>query len=237
MEPEILLNLMVELAGLEEELATARATVAHHTRRDLHLRELQEEYEADAAQAEADGLKAAVTLKGAEGRIRDIESALTAKRDQVIGISDRRQYKALQKEIRALEMEMDRLETEAIGLLEETDGQDQHLGQAEDERDSQAAKGSVERSKMGAETAQARAAEVEISGEIERLVGMLPARISRHVVRLRNQYPQAVVRVQDGTCGGCFSLLPAQQGIDAAQGRALVQCSSCARYVVRKPWK
>ena len=51
MDPEVMLNLMVELAGLEEELATAKATVAHHAKRDLHLRELQEEYEADAAVA------------------------------------------------------------------------------------------------------------------------------------------------------------------------------------------
>lgn len=237
MDPEVMLNLMVELAGLEEELATAQATVAHHTRRDLHLRELQEEYEADAARAEVEGQSAAVTLRGAEGRIRDIEAALAAKRDQVIGVSDRRQYQALQNEIKALETEMDRLETEAIGLLDEVGGTDQHLDRAKDERDSQAAKGSAERTKMGAETVQAQAAELEITAEIERLIGMLPAQISRHVVRLRKQYSQAVVRIQDGACGGCFGLLPAQQGIDAAQGRALVQCSSCARFVVRKPWK
>lgn len=237
MDPEVMLNLMVELAGLEEELATARATVAHHTKRDLHLRELQVEYEVDAAQAEAEGRNAAVTLRGAEGRIRDIEVALAAKRDQVIGISDRRQYQALQNEIKALETEMDQLETEAIGLLDEVGGTDRHLDQAKDERDSQAAKGSAERAKMGAETVQAQAAELEIHAEIERLIGMLPAQISRHVVRLRKQYPQGVVRVQDGACGGCFGLLPAQQGIDAAQGRVLVQCSSCARYVVRKSWK
>jgi len=232
-----MLNLMVELAGLEEELATARATMAHHTRRDLHLRELQDEYEADADQAEAAGRSAAATLRGAEGRIRDIEAVLARKRDQVIGISDRRQYQALQKEIRALEAEMDRLENEAIALLEDMGGKDQQLDQARIDRDSQVHKGSAERAKMGMETAMAKAAEQEITGEIERLIGMLPAQIARHVGRLRIQYSQAVVRVHDGTCGGCSSLLPAQQGLDAAQGRALVRCSSCARYVVRKSWK
>ena len=35
MDPEVLLNLMVELAGLEEEIADARATLVHHSQRDL----------------------------------------------------------------------------------------------------------------------------------------------------------------------------------------------------------
>ncbi len=237
MDPEVMLNLMVELAGLEEELVDARATLTHHTRRDRHLRELQTEYEADAVQAEAEGRDMAVTLRGAEGRIRDIEAALVHKRDQVIGISDRRQYKALQTEIKALEAEMDRLETQAIELMDDVGDQDRQTGEAKGERDAQVDRGTKEIVRMDEETARAKAAEQEIVSEIERLTGLLPDRISRHVIRLRTQYPQAVVRVQAGACGGCFSVFPAQQGLDAEQGKALVKCPSCARFVVHKSWQ
>ncbi len=237
MDPEVMLNLMVELAGLEEELVDARATLTHHTRRDRHLRELQTEYEADAVQAEAEGRDMAVTLRGAEGRIRDIEAALAHKRDQVIGISDRRQYKALQTEIMALESEMDRLETQAIELMDDVGDQDRQTGEAKGERDAQVDRGTKEIVRMDEETARAKAAEQEIVSEIERLTGLLPDRISRHVIRLRTQYPQAVVRVQAGACGGCFSVFPAQQGLDAEQGKALVKCPSCARFVVHKSWQ
>jgi predicted nucleic acid-binding Zn-ribbon protein len=232
-----MLNLMVELAGLEEELVDARATLTHHTRRDRHLRELQSEYEADALQAEAEGRDMAVTLRGAEGRIRDIEVALVHKRDQVIGISDRRQYKALQTEIKALESEMDRLETQAIELMDDVGDQDLETGEAQGERDAQVDRGTKEIVRMDEETARAKAAEQEIVSEIERLTGLLPDRISRHVIRLRTQYPQAVVRVQAGACGGCFSVFPAQQGLDAEQGKTLVKCPSCARFVVHKSWQ
>ncbi len=237
MDPEVMLNLMVELAGLEEELVDARATLTHHTRRDRHLRALQSEYEADAVQAEAEGHDMAVTLRGAEGRIRDIEAALVHKRDQVIGISDRRQYKALQTEIKALESELDRLETQAIELMDDVGDQDRQTGEAKGERDAQVDKGTKEIVRMDEETARAKAAEQEIVSEIERLTGLLPDRISRHVIRLRTQYPQAVVRVQSGACGGCFSVFPAQQGLDAEQGKALVKCPSCARFVVHKSWQ
>ena len=67
----------------------------HHAARDLHLRQLQEEYEADAAQVESASRQAASTLRGTQGRIQDIEAALVHKRNKVIGISDRRQYQAL----------------------------------------------------------------------------------------------------------------------------------------------
>ena len=232
-----MLNLMVELAGLEEELAEATATLVHHSRRDLHLRQLQTEYEADAAQAVAKGRDAAVSLRGTEARIQDIEAALAHKRDQVDGISDRRQYKALQAEIKALEKELDRLETKAIELMDDIGRRDRQAGQAEGERDTQEDRGSEELARMAEETSRARAAEQEIISEIDRLIGLLPDKIARHAIRLRTQYPQAVVRVQEGACGGCFSRFPAQQGIDAEKGKALVRCPSCARFVVHKSWK
>lgn len=237
LDPMVMLNLMVELAGREEELTDARATLAHHTRRDLHLRQLQDEYEADTAQAVAEGKEAAVTLRGTEGRIQDVEAVLTRKRDQVIGISDRRQYKALQAEIKALETELDRLETEAIELMDDVRHNDRQVGQVKHDRDSQSDRSSTELTRIGAETVQARAAEQEIAAEIERLTDLLPDKIARHVVRLRSQYPQAVVRIQAGACGGCFGQLPAQQGIDAEKGRVLVRCPSCARFIVHKSWR
>ncbi|MCK9996344.1 MAG: hypothetical protein KAH56_08710 [Candidatus Krumholzibacteria bacterium] len=237
MDPEVMLNLMVELAGLEEELVDVRSTLAHHTRRDRHLRELQTEYEDDAARTEAQGRDMAVTLRGAEGRIREIEATLARKRDQVIGITDRRQYKALQTEITALETELDHLETQAIELMDDVGDKDLQTDQAKGDRDAQVDRGSKEIVRMDEETVRARAAEQEIVSEIERLTGLLPDRIARHVIRLRSQYPQAVVRVQAGACGGCFSVFPAQQGLDAQQGKALVQCPACARFVVHKSWQ
>lgn len=237
MDPSVLLNLMVEMAGLEEELADARAVLAHHSRREKHLRELQQEYEDDAAVAEAADRGAAVSLRRTDGRIRDIEVALERKKDQVIGVKDRRQYRALQDEIRSLENELETLETAGLELLESSETREEDAGQARDELDRQTDRGDQEISEMAAETTRAKAAEEEIVQEIERLIGIMPQAEGRHVARLRGQYDRAVVRVKSGACGGCFAQLPVQVGLDAVQGRALVRCSSCARYVVRKSWK
>jgi predicted nucleic acid-binding Zn-ribbon protein len=237
LDKEVMLNLMVELAGLEEELASVRATLAHHVARDRHLRELQEEYTEDVTREEGDSREATLSVRSAEGRIRDLEAALARKRDQLIGVTDRRQFQALQSEIRNLENELDRLETEAIELMEAAGRKTRRTEKAERERNAQADKGSAELARLDKEATQARLAEREISEEIERLLGMLPEATARHVARLRSQDGPAVVRVQGGACGGCFSRLPTQQGLDAAKGRALVRCASCSRFVVRQSWK
>ena len=231
-----MLNLMVELAGLEEELAAARATVAHHGRRDTHLRSLQDEYVADAETAEAAERGAEVDLRRTEGRIKEVEDTLTRKRAQVGGVSDSRQLLALQAEIKNLAKELDRLETFGLALLDDVRRKDGAAGTARRERDAQESCGTEEMEKMAGEMRLARAAEQEILLEIERLTGLLPDRESRHVKRLMSQLPPAVVRVQSGACGGCFSQLPVQKALDAEQGKALVRCGSCARYVVRKAW-
>lgn len=237
MDQEVLINLMVELAGLEEELVEAKATLAHHSRRDLHLRQLQEEYVADAAQVKADSRNVAASLRGAESRIQDIEAALARKKDQVIGVTDRRQYQALQNEIKTLVADLDRLETEAIELMDDVGRKDRQTDQVTGERDAQADRGTAELARMDEEMVKAQAAETEIVAEIKRLTSMMPEPVARQVARLHTQHARAVVRVQDGACGGCFGRLPTQQGLDAAQGRALVRCASCARFVVRKSWK
>ncbi len=237
MDPAVLLNLMVEMAGLEEELAQARATLEHHERRDRHLRQLQQEYETDAQEAESAGRDAAVNLRRTEGRIREVEAALAHKRDQVIGITDRRQYRALKEEIRALEAQLDRLEVSGLDILDQVEQKDEGAAEALQDRDRQQVRGAEELDKMRLESDQARAASEEIAEQMVRLTGMLPTAEARHVNRLQDHHDRAVVRVQDGACGGCFGQLPVQQGIDAENGRALIRCPSCARYVVRKSYK
>jgi predicted nucleic acid-binding Zn-ribbon protein len=236
MDPAVMLNLMVEIAGLEEELLVARTTLQHHDKRDRHLRELQDEYASDAAEAEGAGRQASVRLRQAEGRIAEIEILLDRKRKQVNGVAEPRQIQALQDEIANLAQELDRLETEGLALIDEVRRMDGDSGQAVEDCNAQEIRGNEELKKMQAESAQAKAAEEELVREIERLTALLPDNVGRHVVRLRAQYGQAVVRVHSGACGGCFGQLPVQLGLDAEQGKALVRCASCARYIVHKSW-
>ncbi|MBE0566756.1 MAG: hypothetical protein IH621_12395, partial [Krumholzibacteria bacterium] len=84
---------------------------------------------------------------------------------------------------------------------------------------------------------RAEAARAEIQGEIDRLLQMLPPDVARQVGRLRRRDGHAVAWADQGACTGCFARLPPQDALAADQGRSLVKCPACTRYVVRKPWR
>ena len=237
MDEKVLINLLVEVAGLEEDLAAAEHTLSHHATRGRDLRELQAEYEEDAALAEAGDQSANVRLRGKENEIRANETALALKRDQIIGVSDRRQHQALQREISGLQQKLETLEDEAMALLAAVEAAEGGREDAEADRVKQETKGESEIGRLEGEAAEAATARDKLALELERLVGMLPEAVKRHVQRLQKNGGPAVVRVQSGACGGCFGQLPTQQGIDADKGRTLVRCAGCACYVVHRPWR
>ncbi len=78
---------------------------------------------------------------------------------------------------------------------------------------------------------------LHIQNDLERLLGMLPPGENRAVIRLREKLGQAVVHHQDGACLGCFNQLPQQQAIVVEQGRIVVRCPSCMRFIVHRSWR
>ena len=143
-------------------------------------------------------------------------------------MTDRRQFKALQREIAVMEKELDRLETAELEYMDEAEAASVQELPAMATTDHEA-----EEADLRATDEKAALAEAEILGEIDRLIGMTPPAVSGHLGRLRKQGDRAVVRVEGRACGGCGGQLPAQLALDAARGKALVRCPSCARFVVR----
>lgn len=236
-DPRIVVNALVELAGQEEALADARAALAHGRRRLRSHGELAAEYTADADAAETEGRRAESGFRRHAREISDLEAALGAKRDLLVGLVDRRQHRALGEEITALEKRRDRLESEAYALLDEAEV---HADERSEAR--QGGRKARDRSKTAAEdVAVARdrvdLAEHEAAVEIARLLDLLPVDVARHVKRLQGKGDRAVVWLQAGACGGCFALLPPQQAIAVDKGRLLVRCASCSRFVVHRPWR
>lgn len=237
LDVKILINVLVELAGLEEELVAARELQVRNQARAGSLGELQEEYRQDADRAESAGKATEIRFRNQEGEIRRLESQLVDRKKRLISLGDPRQMQAMQTEIELLSGKLDELETQALELLDEARENTREAESARRESTKQEEDGLRQQGAMRDESARAAAAEAELTIEIERLVGMLPDSVSRHVRRLRKGLDQSAVYLVDGACGGCFAHLPAQQGIAVEKGTSLIQCASCARYVVHKPWR
>lgn len=237
MDAKILIELLVEIAQLEQLRIEVTSTVQRNDQIQFSLSELQAEYEKDAAQAAEANRQAKVTVRGLDREIHQVEELLKVKRRMEVGITDRRQLRALQEEIKALEQRLDNLEERTIALLEKEDALGAAARQSEGESRQQEEKTTRELEARGRESEEMSQRLENIDGELERLIGMLPDAERRHVQRLRGKLAQSVVHLQDGACLGCFNSLPRQQALDVEQGRALVRCPSCMRYVVHRSWK
>lgn len=237
MEARIVIDVLVELARREQELAEIQAAAARQRREARDRQELLAELADDAALAGGALDEAEAAYRRRERDLRDLEARLADRRGRLVGIADRRQHRALSEEIASLEARIDQLENEALAGLDEA--ADRRVAADAVRRDEAglAARDLAAHADLAAGVARAEAALAEIRAEIDRLLRMLPPDVARHVARLRGRDGQAVAWVEQGACTGCFAQLPPQDAIAADQGRRLVKCASCARFVVRKPWR
>ena len=237
MDSKTVVNILVEIAELEDLQAQAQHTILENASRDTKLRELQAEYAADAERADAETQKKGRDFRTRDREIREVEARLEDRRDLLVGVSDRKQHKALTDEIRSLEIRLDRLETEAIACLEEEDSRAEEADQVgrESREHGREAKASLQT--MAADSVELEARIKNISLDMERLIGMLPPVEKRHVERLRQKLDQAVVFQHNGACCGCFNQLPVQEAINVERGRGIVRCPSCMRFIVHKSWR
>ena len=72
MEPQVLVNVLAEFAGLEEELVTSRAAVARRDRRRTHLRELDAELARDDEDAAGAAQGARLAVRRRESELREL---------------------------------------------------------------------------------------------------------------------------------------------------------------------
>ena len=231
MEQTVLINLMAELAGLEEQRTQTRARLERCVHRRRQLAEVAQEEAADAREAAASARRDAAGFHNAEVRIKAVEADLAGRQERLHAAGDDRQAGALRREIAALEAQLDQLLDQACQMMAGGVGQGAAAPSAVcadlQEADGGLNAGEIQRLELEG---------TRIDQQIARLLGIVPADVARHVQRLWGQGGRAVVFVQEGACGGCYGRLPTQQGIAVARGKAMVRCPACARFIVHRPF-
>jgi len=236
-DPKTLINILVEISEFEVLLLRANQELKRNTDLTFTLEELQAEYESDAAEAARLNQGAEKSIHGLENEIRQVEELLKVKQQMIVGLTDRRQVRAVTDEISQLKQRLDRLEDDTIQLL---DKQDQLKSEADESRSESRIHGTSSRARQDAmanASVDLSQKSKHILDDMQRLISMLPAAEGRAVVRLREKLDQAVVHHHEGACQGCFHQLPMQQAISVDGGRTVVRCPSCMRFLVHTSWQ
>ncbi len=236
-DQQTLVNILVEIAELEQLRLQAEHTVDSNAVFLKKMAALQAEYEADASEAAGAQQGQEKEARSLERELEMVEAHLKERNDRLIGVTDRRQHQALLREIASLEQRREDLEEAAIASLDSSDQAQRQASRARSEQAQQADAGAARAQASQKEAAAMSERLGHIDTDLQRLLGMLPPVERKHVERLMDRLDRAVVGLKDGACTGCFNQLPQQEAINVERGRTVMRCPSCRRFLVRRSWK
>lgn len=171
-----------------------------------------------------------------EGELEGINADLKKHQDRLYEVKTNREYDALQHEIEALRGRVDENET---GILEGIE-QYEHL-EAKLEEDEVNYKEMEEKNRARIQDLKSQVDSVEENVKArEAKRAVVETRIERPALsiynRIRNMVKGgvAVVRVEKGSCGGCFRQLAPQRRVEARRQNRIIRCENCGRILI---WK
>jgi predicted nucleic acid-binding Zn-ribbon protein len=168
-----------------------------------------------------------------EGEIKVLEDQIGKLTVQLNTAKTNKEYQLILGQINGAKVDLSRAEEiglEALSKVEELDEQQREASEtlAAREADLEAAKARVagRRQDLEREIGELRSKRHELTGQVEDSLMDTYERI------LTSREGQALVRVIDGTCQGCFVRVTAQEMQLLQSGDEFVRCRNCARILV-----
>jgi predicted nucleic acid-binding Zn-ribbon protein len=225
-----------ELHETDEQSVSREQQLARHP-------ELRRAHEAKVAAARAVLAAIDQRLATALQRRRALERDITAfdvqqKRfdQQLLAVTDQKQYLAVQHEIAAVRAKRDTLETEALELLDQEERESKVRPEKAHvlERAESEARAAFEA--LESEGVKLRGELAALEAERQRVCAQLPPASRQRYERLRSgRSGRAVAAIDHNACGACHRGLP-PAGLQAARRRdALLVCDGCGRLMLLPP--
>ena len=193
----------------------------------------QEEQSLEQSERELAATRA--RLHDKELQLQGTEDDRAAKWSQAYGgrVTDPKELQALVQKISELDRRKDRLEEEAIGLLDEVEAKEQALAKKTTEVDRLREKLHNIQQHHRSRTEQLKARLLDLRERRQ----ALPAQLSPSLLAQYEQIRQksgnlAVVTVEGGACGGCHTSLPSNYVTGLANPAQVMRCENCGRILV-----
>lgn len=171
-----------------------------------------------------------------EDEIRSLDQKLAREESKLYGgqVTNPKELRGLQAEVRSLKRKKDELETK---LLEEMEGQDGVKARAEELRSLARELVALIEEKEGLLERESGELASELA-ELEKEREKWASRVSEEVMRLYEKILAAkqnlaVVKVIDGVCQGCRVELPGKEYDRFLKTEGVFRCSNCGRILVR----
>lgn len=232
------LETLYRLQQLDARIFELRAAMENHPYKEevAGLRTEEEECSRQLSRAESSLQDAARRMARLEAEISGLDEKLAREEGKLFGgqVTNPKELRGLQAEVRSLRKQKDALETE---LLEEMESQDALRARAEELRKRHGeltARIEEMEAAIRAETGEMGAELEKLEKEREELSSLVAGDLLDLYDRLRAAKQNlAVVRVIDGVCQGCRVELPGKEYDRFLKSEGVFRCSNCGRILVR----
>lgn len=224
------LELLLKLQNIDIEISSIRGRRESLPSKiealELRMNEARQELE----DREARLLSARLAIRQSESRVAQLDEISNRYKQQLLGVKTNREYSALLTEIEGVKREKNELEELIIGSMEEAeklavevDESRSRLEEAEKTFAGERDHLSGEMKELDEEIAVRRQKRENISVRVRRPVLNLYERI------MTSRVNHAVVSLRNGSCGGCFAMVPLQKVTDIRKGEEIHTCENCGR--------
>lgn len=168
-----------------------------------------------------------------EVQIQDRQETKSRYERQLYEIRESRELQSLQREIEFIRQGLSELEEQAMALIEQEESIEKELVALREETKAKSQELERKREVLSKEREEATASTDGMEDNRKRLVDLLPAPVRSKYHRLVNAKGQeAIVKLSDGSCGGCYYKLPPQTAAEIRMGERLIVCEGCGRILV-----
>lgn len=224
------LELLLKLQNIDIEISSIRGRRESLPSRiealELRMQEARQELEDREARLK----NARLEIRQSESRVAQLDEVSNRYKQQLVGVKTNREYSALLTEIEGVKHEKAELEERIIGSMEEAEklaGEVNESRRVLDEAEKTFAgerdQLSGEMKELDDEIAVHRQKRENLSVRVRRPVLNLYERI------MTSRVNHAVVSLRNGSCGGCYAMVPLQKVTDIRKGGEIHTCESCGR--------
>ncbi|MBN2289375.1 MAG: hypothetical protein JXQ83_08585 [Candidatus Glassbacteria bacterium] len=224
------IELLLKVQGIDLAISELKA---EHDTIPGQLEELEnsaKELEQAVQKKEAELKELKVAMRDADSKTGLLDETEKKYKQQLMAVKTNREYSALLTEIESIKKQKEEIEETAIKNLE---------------RIEEIQSGILEtKNKLDEFRSQSKVEQQELSGRIEALDEKmavekqkrdnLAVRIDKPLLRLyerimNSRNNRAVVPLQNGSCSGCYAVVPLQRVADIRKGDRLLTCDICGR--------
>ncbi|MCS7240237.1 MAG: C4-type zinc ribbon domain-containing protein [Candidatus Bipolaricaulota bacterium] len=227
------LEVLKELAEVDEALHKTAGRLADISAEEERLRARILEVDADFARRKEEHRKLRLAAQertaevdATDAKIREYQRRLEH------DIVPYKEMEFLREQVQILRAKLDQLSEEALKLMEAVEEDARKLSQ--DEVSYRERRALLEHELQGLERRRAdlkRDQEAQVSQRME-VLARLPAQLRQHYDKLRARFPNPVVYVNGQSCGGCHLRLSETTFLKLQEGREVVTCEHCSRFLV-----